>query len=88
MYSHNMFLSNLTCTSPERKWSLIILSLVHDHALTPVKRKLDDNVELTLLRKLLPFPEFYEDILVHHPTNHLHRYLKDKKTKPSIEKNL
>lgn len=41
-----------------------------DHALTPVKAKLGKNVELTLLRKLLPFPEYYEDILVHHPTNH------------------
>ena len=35
-----------------------------DHALTPVKAKLGKNVELTLLRKLLPFPEYYEDILV------------------------
>ena len=52
-----------------------------DHALTPVKAKLSKNVELTLLRKLLPFPEYYEDILVHHPTNHLHQYLKDKTNK-------
>ena len=83
-----MFLSNLTSTFLERKWSLIILSVAHDHSLTPVKCKLGENVELTLLRKLLPFPEFYGDVLVHHPTNHLQRYLKDKKTKPSIEKNL
>ena len=88
MYSQNMFLSNLTSTSLGRKWSLIILSVVHDHALTQVKRKLGENVQLTLLRKLLPFPEFYEDVLVHHPTNHLHGYLKDKKTEPSIKKNL
>ena len=52
-----------------------------DHALTPVKAKLSKNVELTLLRKLLPFPEYYEDILVHHSTNHLHQYLKDKTNK-------
>ena len=76
-----MFLSNSTSTSLERKWSLIILSVVHDYALTPVKRKPSENVELTLLRRLLPFSEFYEDILVHQPTNHLHRLLKDKKNR-------
>ena len=59
-----------------------------DHALTPVKAKLGKNVELTLLRKLLPFPEYYEDILVHHPTNHLHQNLKDKTSEPLTKKNL
>ena len=80
MYSHNMFLSNLTCTFLEK---MVTDNFVcgDDHALTPVKAKLSKNVELTLLRKLFPFPEYYEDILVHHPTNHLHQYLKDKTNK-------
>ena len=75
-----MFLSNLTCTFLEK---MVTDNFVcgDDHALTPVKAKLSKNVELTLLRKLLPFPEYYEDILVHHSTNHLHQYLKDKTNK-------
>ena len=32
-----------------------------------IKGKLGENVQLTLLRMLFPFPEFYEDILLHHP---------------------
>lgn len=32
-----------------------------------IKGKLGENVQLTLLRMLFPFPEFCEDILLHHP---------------------